>query len=136
VGRLLAVDLGAKRVGLALSDPQQRLASPLATLAFKGERKLLAELLTLIREKEVEAVILGLPLREDGSEGRGCQLARGLAGKLEGRGVPTVLWDERYSSREAEALLKEGGLKRRRAIDKIDRVAASLILEDYLSSLA
>jgi putative Holliday junction resolvase len=134
VGRILAVDPGSRRVGLAMTDPLQMIASPLRVIDFSGERRLAEQLLALIREQAVERVVVGLPIREDGSEGEGCKRSRNLARRLERGGVKVVLWDERYSSREAENALKEMGLNRKRAIGRIDPVAAAIILQDYLRS--
>ncbi len=134
MGRLLAVDLGTVRVGLAISDPLKMIASPLTTLAYKTEERLIRELLAIIDERDVETVIVGLPLKEDGSEGEGCRLARSFAGRLREQGQVTALWDERYSSRRAESLLMECGFNRRQAVPKIDKIAASFILEDYMQS--
>jgi putative Holliday junction resolvase len=134
VGRILAVDPGTRRVGLAMTDPLQLIASPLRAVDFTGEGRLAEQLLALIREQAVERVVVGLPIREDGSEGEGCKRARSLARRLERGGVEVVLWDERYSSREAESALREMGLTRKRATGRIDPVAAAIILEDYLRS--
>jgi putative Holliday junction resolvase len=134
VGRILAVDLGTRRVGLAITDPLRMIASPLTNLTFKGEAPLVRELLRLAAEKDVQRVIIGLPIREDGTEAQGCRQARSLARRLQAGGLPAVLWDERYSSREAEAVLREMGLGRRRALGRVDPVAAAIILEDYLRS--
>jgi len=134
LGRLLGIDLGTRRIGLALSDASRLISSPFDTLTYRGDRDLVRRLADLAAEHDVDKVVIGLPLREDGSEGPGCVRARQIAGLLEKRGVEAVLWDERWSSLRAEELLREGGLDRRRGIHKIDKVAASLILEDYMNS--
>ena len=134
MGRWLAVDLGTKRIGLALSDPLKMIASPLKTIPFNGQAALVRELQALAREQEVERVVVGLPLREDGTEGPGCARARQLAASLKAAGLDARLWDERYTSVHAEELLREGGLNRKKAGDRIDRIAASILLEDYLRS--
>lgn len=133
MGRILAVDLGSRRVGLAVTDPLQMIASPLRYLAYQGERPLARELLRLAAELEVERAVVGLPLAEDGSETPGCRQARSLARRLQGGGLPAVLWDERYSSREAEAALREMGVKAQGG--RVDPVAAAIVLTDYLRSL-
>jgi putative Holliday junction resolvase len=132
VGRVLAVDLGTRRVGLAMTDPLKLIASPLATIPYRSREKLAAELLELARREQVETVVVGLPVREDGQEGEGCRRARNLAAALERRGVQAVLWDERYSSRLARETLRELGSSARKSRGKVDRVAAALILKDYL----
>jgi len=132
--RLLGIDLGSRRVGLALSDPLKLFASPFLTLNFTGKKKLIAELLAIIEKQDIEKVIIGYPLNENGTESQGCRGSEDLARELTARGVKTELWDERYTSIGAESILKESGLSWRKAIDKIDKVAASLILEDYIKA--
>jgi putative Holliday junction resolvase len=136
MGRILAVDPGTRRVGLAMTDPLQLIASPLRSIEFASEGKLVKDLLVLIRAREVERVVVGLPIREDGTEGEGCLRARSLAGRLREAGVQVTLWDERYSSREAESSLREMGLNRKQSIGRIDQIAAAIILEDYLRSVS
>ena len=131
-GRLLAVDLGTKRVGLALSDPLKIIASPFRTLIVKSEAQLVDEVARIAAEKNVEAVVIGLPLKEDGSEGAGCQRSRRFEELLRQHGIKTYLWDESYTSRRAESLLREGGLNRKKAPATVDMVAASYILADYM----
>jgi len=132
LGRILAVDLGTRRVGLAITDPLRMIASPLRYLPFAGEGPLAQELLRLAAEQDVERAVVGLPLAEDGAETPGCQRARSLARRLQAGGLAAVLWDERYSSREAEEALRQMGVKRRGG--RVDPVAAAIILQDYLRS--
>jgi putative Holliday junction resolvase len=132
LGRFLAVDLGTRRVGLAITDPLRMIASPLRWLPFTGERPLAQELLRLAAVQRVERVVIGLPLAEDGAETLGCRRARSLARRLQDSGLQAVLWDERYSSLEAEEALRLMGVRRRGG--RVDPVAAAIILEDYLRS--
>ena len=132
--RLLCIDLGRRRVGLALSDPLKIFASPFLTLNFTNKKKLIAELLVIVEKQDIERVIIGYPLNENGTESPGCRSSEDLARQLTARGIKTELWDERYTSMGAESILKEAGLNWRKAIDKIDKVAASLILEDYIKT--
>ena len=134
MGRNLAVDLGSRRVGLAVTDPLRMLASPLSGVPYSGEEALVRDLLRLAAEKGVDRVVVGLPLREDGTEAEGCRRARRLARRLQGAGLAAVLWDERYSSREARSALREMGVSGRRAGGRVDPLAAALILRDYLAS--
>ncbi len=133
MSRLLAIDLGTRRIGLALSDELKIFAYPLSTLPYKNENRLIDDITKIIRDKNVDTVVVGLPLRENGSEEEGCIRARKFARRLEGLGVKAVVWDERYSSLRAEDLLREAGLNRKKAKDKIDRIAASFILEEYIN---
>lgn len=132
MGRVLGVDLGTRRVGLALSDPARIISSPLETLAMKSESALVNRLIRLCREKEVTTVVIGLPVSADGSEGPGCVRARRVAANLAGAGIQTELVDESWSSRDAEQVLREMGKSRRTAKEKVDAIAASLILRNYL----
>ena len=132
MSRVLGVDLGAKRVGLAISDPGRIISSPMMTLAMESESALVIQLVRLCREKEVTTVVIGLPLSADGSEGPGCARARRVAAKMTEAGIAAELVDESWSSRDAEQVLKEMGKSRRAAKEKVDAIAASLILRDYL----
>ena len=132
MGRFLAIDLGTRRVGLAITDPLRIIASPLRYLPFTGEGPLARELLRLAAEQGVELAVVGLPLAEDGAETPGCRRARRLARRLQAGGLAAVLWDERYSSREAEEALRQMGGRKRGG--RVDPVAAAIILEDYLHS--
>jgi putative Holliday junction resolvase len=134
VGRILSVDLGTKRVGLALSDPGKRIASPFDTIEFTTFARIADRLRDVCAQKDVELVVIGLPLREDGSEGEGCTRARLLEGRLAAMDIRCRLWDESWSSREAEDILKSTGKNRKQAAGKTDAVAASLVLKDFLES--
>jgi putative holliday junction resolvase len=136
VSRVLGVDLGARRVGLAISDPGRIISSPLETLVMESETALVSRLVRLCREKEVTTVVIGLPLSADGSEGPGCARARRIAGKMIEAGIAAELVDESWSSRDAEQVLKEMGKNRRTAKEKVDAIAASLILRDYLEGVS
>jgi putative Holliday junction resolvase len=132
-GRILAIDLGDKRVGLALSDPLRIISSPHSTIGMTSETRLAAEIEAFCREKEVTLVVIGLPVSANGSEGPGCERARRIAERLGAAGLRTVLQDESWTSRDAEAVVRESGGTRRGSRDRIDAVAASLILREYLS---
>ena len=135
--RILAVDPGSVRVGLALSDEGERLATPLATL--KPGRDLAARVALAARDAGAELVIVGLPRRLDGSEGPEAGQARELAAGVAAAGLPAQLWDERFTSVMAEAALREARPRRgpkaaaqRRAAT--DRVAAAVLLQSFLDS--
>jgi putative Holliday junction resolvase len=132
MSRILAVDLGSKRIGLAMTDPLRMIASPYKTLNYRSDKQLVADILAVVESNAVETVVIGLPLNENSTESAGSARSREFAAKLNRSGVDTVLWDERYTSRDAEESLRRCGLDRKRALDKIDSIAASYILEDYL----
>jgi putative holliday junction resolvase len=140
-GRALGVDLGARRVGLALSDPGRIISSPHGTIPMTSEGTLIADLRALCAEHGVSLVVIGLPVSADGSEGPGCVRARRIADALHRGGVSVALHDERWSSRDAADILRQTGKsslrsKRNRRTRKsatgIDAIAASLILSEYL----
>jgi len=134
LGRLLGIDLGARWVGLALTDPQGIIASPLQTIPMVSESSLVRRIADLSREKAVDLVVIGLPLSADGSEGPGCARSRRIAGRLFQEGLVCELHDESWSSREAEEALRSTGRTRKNSRSNVDSIAASLILQDYLAS--
>ena len=140
-GRALGVDLGARRVGLALSDPRRIISSPHATIPMTSEAALVAALTALCAERGVSLVVIGLPLSADGSEGPGCIRARRIGDALRAAGVNVALHDERWSSRDAEDILRQLGKSkrsgnkpaaRRKTATGVDAIAASLVLSEYL----
>ena len=131
-GRALGVDLGTKRVGLALTDPGRMISSPHTTIPMGPEKDLVTRLAALCAERAVTLVVIGLPLSADGSEGAGCARARRVAAGLEAAGLTVRLHDERWSSRDAESILRETGRNRRTSPEKVDAIAASLVLSEYL----
>jgi putative Holliday junction resolvase len=97
-----------------------------------SERQLVAALTDFVGTHAVSLVVVGLPLSADGSEGPGCVRARRIAGALRESGVQVELHDERWSSRDAEDILRETGKNRRTSKEKVDAIAASLILSEFL----
>jgi len=133
VARVLALDPGRRRVGVAVSDPLGHTAQPLTVLDGTDEDRLLAEVGRLCRDLEVETILVGLPLNLDGTAGPEAERARRLAGRLrEALGVQVVEWDERLSTVAAERLLVAADLSRARRRGLRDKVAAALILQAYL----
>jgi putative pre-16S rRNA nuclease len=136
LGRVLGVDAGERRVGVAMSDELRMLASPVTVLDRRhGLAPVLDALLDLVRRENVSQLVIGLPLNVDGSEGRQAKRARDFAltaSKV--IGLPAEMWDERLSTREAEDILRAQGrnLKRVRQGGQLDAVAAAAILQDYL----
>jgi putative Holliday junction resolvase len=135
--RILAVDPGSVRVGLALSDEGESLATPLSTL--RSGHGLGARVARAARDAGAELVVVGLPRRLDGTEGPEAAQARELAAAITAEGLGAELWDERFTSVMAEAALRESrpGRGRRAAAarrDQTDRVAAALLLQSYLDS--
>jgi putative Holliday junction resolvase len=136
--RTLGIDFGLKRVGLAISDPEGRMAfaRPAIVRDERGGRDaLFAELVRMVAEERVEAVVVGLPLTLEGEESLTTRQARNFAESLARRvPVPVHLEDERLSSAAAEEQLKEAGLCSRKSKNRLDSQAAVLILESWLAS--
>jgi putative holliday junction resolvase len=135
-GRLLAVDWGERRIGLALSDESQTLAQPLTTLTRRaGKRFPMRQLLTLLEQHAVIGVIVGLPLAPEGTEGEPAHQARELAREIARRAArPVELWDERFTTARAlQAVREMGGSARGRKQD-VDALAATLLLQHYLDA--
>jgi len=136
-GRILAVDWGQRRIGLALSDETQTLAQPLTTLTRRpGKRFPMAQLLDQITRNHVVGIIVGLPLDETGSEGDAAHAARRLADDIKRRAgdMEVSLWDERMTTARALAAVREmGGSTRGRKAD-LDAMAAALLLQHYLDT--
>ncbi len=136
VGRLLGVDWGERRIGLALSDESQTLAQPLATLTRRaGKRFPMQKLVALLDAHSVVGVVVGLPLDAAAAEGPAAAAARTLAGDIARRsGRPVELWDERLSTaRVLQAVRELGGSTRGRKAD-VDAWAAALLLQHYLDA--
>jgi putative Holliday junction resolvase len=132
VGKILAIDMGTKRVGIAISDALQMISTPLTIIQFTGMDELVRQIKELAIKNNVAKVIIGLPIREDGTEGPGCVISKNMGDKLRDVGLETVLWDERYSSKIAEYYLRECGIKHKDTKDKLDSLSASVLLESYL----
>ena len=137
--RLLGLDLGAKTIGLALSDRRRAVASPLETIRRRKFREDAAALQVIIQARQVGALVLGLPVNMDGTEGPRCQSTRQFAANLaEIAGVtqPVALWDERLSSAAVERLLvAQADLSRGRRRQVVDKMAAAYILQGALDAL-
>ncbi len=135
--RLIAIDYGEKRVGIAVTDPLKMFAYPLVTLS--NDSKLIDEIKSLLNEYECEKIILGLPLKESGEHSKSTEAAIKFKEKLESSILlPVEFMDERYSSSIARERIIEGVKSKKKRRDKglIDRNAACIILEDYLSSIS
>lgn len=133
--RLLALDIGEKRIGVAVSDPSGTVASPLTVLDASRTLATGEGLARLVEDYEVEAVVVGLPLSMDGSEGPQAERARRAASRLAGfLRVPIEFADERLSSVQATRALVAGGVTSRQARGNVDKVAASIFLQSYLDA--
>ena len=135
--RLLGLDLGTKTIGLALSDISRIVATPLETIKRTKFTKDAERLLEICEEHSVSALVIGLPLNLDGSEGPRSQATRAFARNLSGKtDLPMVFWDERLSTVAVERTLLEADASRKRRAEVIDKMAAGFILQGALDRLS
>jgi putative Holliday junction resolvase len=134
-GRLLGVDYGQVRIGLAVSDVDCKIASPLATYTRRGKKEDAAHFQKLVADQQIVEIILGLPVHLDGREGQKAAETRAFGAWLhEVTGLPIIYWDERFTTVEAERLLLSAGLTNQRRRGRRDRVAAQILLQSYLDA--
>jgi putative Holliday junction resolvase len=134
--RILAVDWGGRRIGLALSDPLGVLASPLPTLEIRGEAEAVARVADTIREVGADAVVVGLPLTLRGDRGEAAENAERFAARLrEACQLEVSLYDERLTSALAQRRMRETGEKSRGRKGRVDAGAAVALLEGWLARL-
>ena len=134
--RILALDLGKKRIGLAISDPLGITAQGLPNLVRVRKRADFAALEQLIRERQVGLILMGNPINMRGDEGRQSAWVREFAQALEARtGLPVKLWDERLTSVEANRVLRSSGISIEKRAAAVDRLSAVILLQSYLDSL-
>ena len=134
-GRVLGLDVGARRIGVAVSDPLGITAQGLETLQRKNKKHDLAHLDRVIREYDVQQIVVGLPLRMSGVEGAQAEKIHAFADDLRKNfKLPVHLWDERLTSAEANRLLRETELSIEKRGKAVDRMAAVLILQGWMES--
>ncbi len=132
--RVLGIDVGTVRVGLAVSDETYTLATPLATIP-NDSRTMWARITHEMEDRDVDRVVIGLPRRLDGNEGDASEHARTFAAELgERTAIPIELWDERFTTTIAERSLIESGVRRKRRREVIDAVAAAVLLQSWLDA--
>ncbi|HEX5435408.1 MAG TPA: Holliday junction resolvase RuvX [Candidatus Angelobacter sp.] len=134
-GRILAIDYGSRRMGLAVSDPLGITAQGLETLERKNKRSDFARLERLIREYQIAEIVMGNPLRMSGEEGTQSRKVAEFADELRRRfALPVHLWDERLTSSEANRLLRDAEVSLQKRAQAVDRMAATLILQSFLQA--
>ena len=135
-GRLLALDVGTLRIGVAVCDALRMVASPLLTVQRQSVKKDSAQIVEVAQAEGVCGVVVGLPLGLDGGETRSTRLARQIGDAVaEGSDLPVTYHDERFSSVEAERRLIERDVSRKARKKRIDQSAAAVILQDFLESV-
>jgi putative Holliday junction resolvase len=131
--RTLAVDPGTKRVGIAVSDPTGTIAQALTTIDATPQESLASRLADIASQQGASRIVVGLPRRMDGSYGPEAKAARQLADAIrKASGLPVELIDERLTTVAAERSLLEGGVRRAKRRESIDRVAAAMLLQSHL----
>ncbi|MBQ3393820.1 MAG: Holliday junction resolvase RuvX [Oscillospiraceae bacterium] len=133
--RILAVDYGESRTGIAVCDPTEFLASPVGIITEKGATKTIRRILELCEELGAEMIVVGHPLNMNDSVGERAQKCEYIASRLrEESGLEVVLWDERATTIDAQEILDENGVYRKKRKKVLDAVAAVLILESFMRS--
>jgi putative Holliday junction resolvase len=131
--RIMAVDYGLRRVGIAVSDPQGTISQPLSTLKVMSRRQVIERLSSLIKDLEIGHVIVGYPCALDGAPTEMTKKIKQFVGQLKKKvDVGIELWDERLTSKYAQTTCKEMGIRRQKS--RIDQVAACIMLDEYLST--
>ena len=134
-GRLLGLDLGTKTIGLALTDANRKIATPMHTIQRLRFSKVANDLKVIIDEQSVVGIVLGFPINMNGSEGPRCQATRDFARNiLEQLTLPILLWDERLSTVVATNALLDADLSRQKRAKHVDKIAASVILQTALDT--
>jgi len=134
--RILALDPGSKRIGIAISDELMLIAQPLEYVPATPFDGVVTRLQTIVKEKGVELLLVGMPINMNGTEGQAAARVRefidALANEIR---LPIKTWDERLTSAQANRLLIEGNIRRRDRKQKVDKMAAAILLQSYLDSL-
>ncbi|MGM9552338.1 MAG: Holliday junction resolvase RuvX [Clostridia bacterium] len=133
--RIIGLDYGEARIGVAVSDILETIANPLDTISEKDREKQLEKVIKVIEREGVEKIVVGLPKRMDGTLGHRAEYTKEFAEELSLRcNLPLIMWDERLSSSEAHKVLDQGGVGGKKRKTKVDKIAAVLILQTYLDS--
>ena len=134
--RIMGIDYGDARTGVAMSDLLCSLVGSTSVVPSRNTEKAIADIVRMAKENEVGTIVVGLPRNMDGSEGSRAELCRQFAGLLkEATGLEIVMWDERRTTVEAHNILSQHNYHGQKRKNTVDAVAASLILEGYLNSL-
>ena len=134
--RILALDHGTRRIGVAVSDETKTIAQPLEYISAEPFPDFLARLKQLLLEKEIDLVLIGLPRNMDGSYGPAAQKVETFVGVLKTAiTVPIKTWDERLTSSQANKILIQGKVRRNKRKEKVDKMAAAILLQSYLDGI-
>ncbi len=134
--KILGLDYGEARIGVAVSDALGMLANPLDTICEKDREKQLEKTAEVVKLHSVEKIVVGNPKRMDGTLGHRAEYTEEFARDLSNlTGIPYIMWDERLSSTEAHRILESGGVSGKKRKTKVDKIAAVIILQGYLDSI-
>ena len=135
-GRILGIDYGKKRIGLAVSDPMRKIAQGIPTLANRSLAQVFSDLENIISDHEISQIVIGLPITMKAEVGKAAQVTNKFITALKDRfELPTMVWDERLTSVLARRTMKELGKSPSKNKNKVDEIAAILILQSYLDSI-
>jgi putative Holliday junction resolvase len=135
--RILALDHGTKRIGVAVSDELRMMAHPLEFIPAEPFADFLLRLKEILREKEVEMILIGMPRNMNGSYGPATLKVQEFIAALKvGVTIPIQTWDERLTSAQAQRFMIEGGVRRQQRKEKVDKMAAAILLQSYLDSIS
>lgn len=133
--RILGLDYGERRIGIALSDEAGIISMPLCVIRVQNKRQVLSEIQRICREKNVEKIVVGMPLNMDGTKGASAETVSLFVKQLQERiSVPVEFWDERLSSKAAERVLIDSDVSRSKRKEVIDKLAAQVVLQSYLDA--
>ena len=135
--RILGIDYGEHRIGVAISDPMCMLSTPVETLQVTGMNKAVEQVASIVKAREVAKILVGLPLHMNNTKGELAHLCEKFAEKLRKHtGREVVMWDERLTSKEAERVLLAADVSRAKRKKVIDKMAAQILLQSYLDAQA
>ncbi len=135
--RILGIDHGTKRIGIAVSDELKMIAQPLEYIPAEPFAAFLERLRAILRDKEVELILVGMPRNMDGSYGPAALKVQDFVAALKGAlTVPIQTWDERLTSAQANRFLIQANVRREKRKEKVDKMAAAILLQSYLDSIA
>ena len=135
-GRLLGLDFGTVRIGIAVSTPEQSIASPLDNYTRRSEKLDTAYYQSLVKENRIVGLVVGLPMHVNGDEGESAYLAREFGTWIASITLlPVTYWDERYTSSVAADLMRDAGVARSKRKQRLDKIAAQILLQSYLDEM-
>lgn len=136
MAKILGLDIGEKRTGIAISDDGKQFSFPLTVLYSRSKDHWINEIYKIVRENEIESILVGIPMDQFGELGEKALEIMKYIALIRGRELcPVIEWDERFTTVQAERALVEGNVRRSKRKEVIDKVAASILLQSYLDSL-